>query len=569
MKLFLCLLVGVNLWGQTPNAAPSATASSTPGTNAPGTNPSDTTDPNAKPPEKGKIVGQVTSASTGEPLKKATVSVYRTDSQNGDSATATTDAAGHYEIPDLDPGKYSASAQRNGYVHQTFGSKTGTSGGSLITIGPGGIMEAGFKLIQQSVVTGRVVDEDGEPVPRVSVQLTRLSYHNGKATQSPVGSAMTDDRGEYRIFEVAPGKYFLSATYSRNNFSYGRDTTPSDDSYAPVYFPGTTDPQSATKVTVPKSGELNGIDIALQKVKSYRIRGSIVSNIPGESKPGRVYITLTPKSPGVPQTFNVMKSAQTQPDGKFEFRGVTPGAYEINANLFSGESYVGRQEVTVAQDSVNGVIVTIEPGITLTGNIKMDGDPKAAVGNIEVSLQREQSSPYGGAMYGKTKDDGSFTLKNVDLSKVRLTTFSLPEGAYVKRASIGSVDLTNRTLDLATVHGGAIEVVLSPKGATADGSVKNDKDEAVTNGTVVLIPDNPNRSSHELYKTATLDQYGHYKITGITPGSYSLFAFQNVEHGIWEDPDYLKNIEKQGVGVSLSEGDQQSNDLKVIIGDEE
>uniref|UniRef100_UPI0015D77E11 hypothetical protein n=1 Tax=Nevskia soli TaxID=418856 RepID=UPI0015D77E11 len=90
-----------------------------------------------------------------------------------------------------------------------------------------------------------------------------------------------------------------------------------------------------------------------------------------------------------------------------------------------------------------------------------------------------------------------------------------------------------------------------------------------TNGTVVLIPDTPNRSSHELYKTATLDQYGHYKITGVTPGSYSLFAFQNVERGIWEDPDYLKNIEKQGVAVSLAEGDQQSNDLKVIIGDEE
>lgn len=564
MKLFIGLLVGVTLWAQTPNAASSGNVPSTAGTNSP-----DTTDPNAKPPEKGKIVGQITSASTGEPLKKATISVYRTDSQNGDSATATTDAAGHYEISDLDPGKYSVSAQRNGYVRQTFGSKIGTSGGSLITLGPGGIMEAGFKLIQQSVVTGRVVDEDGEPVPHVSVQLTRISYRNGKATQNPVGSATTDDRGEYRIFEVAPGKYFLSATYNRNQFSMGREATPADDSYAPVYFPGTTDPQSATRITVPKSGEMNGMDIALQKVKSYRIRGAVISNVPGESKPGRVYITLMPKNAGPAQTFNAMKSTQTQPDGKFEFHGVTPGAYEINANLFSGESYVGRQEVTIAQENLNGVTVTIEPGTTLTGSVKMEGDSKATLSDIDISLEREQSNPYMGTIYGKTKDDGSFTLKNIDLSKVRLATYSLPEGSYVKRASIGSVDFTNKTLDLSTIHGGTMEIVLSPKGATADGSVKNDKDEAVTNGTVVLIPDTPNRSSHELYKTATLDQYGHYKITGVTPGSYSLFAFQNVERGIWEDPDYLKNIEKQGVAVSFAEGDQQSNDLKVIIGDEE
>ena len=565
MKLFLCLVFGAALWGQTPNVVPSTIVPSTPATNPPGT-----TDPNAKRPEKGKIVGQVTSASTGEPLKKATISVYRTDNQNGDSSTVTSDAAGHYEIPDLEPGKYSVNAQRNGYVRQTFGSKNGASGGSLVTLGPGGAMEAGFKLIQQSVVTGRVLDEDGEPVPHVSVQLTKVFYRNGKATQNPVGSASTDDRGEYRIFEVAPGKYFVSATYNPNQFTASREVSTTDDSYAPVYYPGTTDPQSATKITVPKAGEISGMDLTLQKVKSYRIRGVVISNVPGESKPGRIYIRLMPKNAGPSQSFSAMKSTQTQPDGKFEFHGVTPGAYEINANLFSGENYVGRQEVTVTQEHVNGVTVTIEPGANLTGVVKMEGDAKATLGDVNVSLTREQDpTPYGGTMYAKSKDDGSFTIKNADLSRVRLSTYNLPDGSYVKRATAGSVDFTAKTLDLATVHGASLEILLSPKAATLDGTVKNDKDEVVTNGTVVLIPDPPNRSSHELYETATLDQYGHYKIKGITPGSYSLFAFQNVERGIWEDPDYLKNIEKQGVAVTLDESDQQSNDLKVISGDEE
>ena len=139
----------------------------------------------------------------------------------------------------------------------------------------------------------------------------------------------------------------------------------------------------------------------------------------------------------------------------------------------------------------------------------------------------------------------------------------------MKSARVGAADVGDRAADFSPFQGGTLEIVLSPKGGVAGGSVKNEKDELVTTGTVVLIPELAKRSNRNLLKQGSLDQYGHYKITGVTPGSYSLYAFQGVEQGIWEDPDYLKTIEKQATDLTIAEGGHETNDLKVIVGEEQ
>ncbi len=528
-----------------------------------------------KPPEKGHITGKVTNEVTGEPLKKVTVEAYSTEGQDSASITTMTDASGLFHIDEMEPGKYTLHASRNGYVRRSYGDTSGRGNGTVLSIGPGGTVEANFKLTPQSVVTGRIVDEDGEPLANVQLSLSRYQWINGKRMLTPGGGATTNDLGEYRLFGISPGKYFLSATYNPNQFSFGKTTSDTPDvDYPSIYYPGTPDPQGATKLEVPKSGQLNGIDMKLQKTRSFRVTGKVVSSAPGTSKQARVMVQLMPKSQDQSGMWEANRVTQSDSDGKFEFRGVMPGSYELAASSFgrSGDALSrARQEISVAQDNASGVVLKLGTGWELRGSVRVEGDAAPANLNaINFVFADEDSGMMmmSGPPSATPKDDGSVTFKDVGPERYRLRAWNLPEGYYVKSARVGSANMSEGTVDMSTVQGATIEILLSPKGAVAEGMVKNDKDEPVTTGTVVLVPEAAKRSNHELFKQAGLDQYGHYKISGIPPGTYSVYAFQGVEPGIWEDPDYLRTIEKDGVSVKLEESGHETNDLKVIVGSE-
>ena len=534
-RVAYCLLIGVSAWGQTTSSRPEA-------------------------PEKGKIVGEVTNAVTGEPVRKASIYVE----SGKEIVNAISDSEGRYEVPELNPGLYQISVERDGYLRQTFG--------STVTLVAGAAVEAKFRLVKQSAVTGRVINEDGEPAMRVTVELKKITYKNGKAVETPAGFGSTDDKGNYRVFDIPAGKYTVVAAKEEEQRQINRRVSPPADIYVPVYYPGTIDLQRATRVVVPKSGEVNGIDITLQKVRSYTISGTVINSVHGRSNADQIVVTLAPGDELSSSFEPNRQDMLLRPDGTFEFLRIAPGPYEVKARFLVDDKTLGFQELTVV-DNVTGVALTLQPCVTVAGTVKMEGDALTPVSHLSISLLREngESMPHGAGDDSsvETEDNGSFEIGNAAPLKVRLSFGQLPEGTYVKRVTAGSVEFTDKSLDLSILHGAPVTVLLSPKAAAVNGTVTNDKGQVATNVTVVLVPDTPDRSRHELYKTATLDQYGHYKLGGIAPGSYRLFAFQNLDEGAWEDPDYLKTIEKQGVPVSLAESDRQSSDLTVIAGTEE
>jgi protocatechuate 3,4-dioxygenase beta subunit len=69
-----------------------------------------------------------------------------------------------------------------------------------------------FRLIPAAVIAGRVFDEDGEAVPNATVTASREAYHEGRRTLATTAEASTDDLGSFRLFGLAPGRYYLSAT---------------------------------------------------------------------------------------------------------------------------------------------------------------------------------------------------------------------------------------------------------------------------------------------------------------------------------------------------------------------
>src|SRR5207248_1961743 len=160
----------------------------------------------------------VLNATTGDPVNKANLILRRAEGSAGmgpfpTSYSTTTDAEGKFAMKDIDPGKYRLSVNRTGFVNAEYGARGAMRPGTTLSLDPKQhLQDVVFRLTPQAVITGRVLDEDGEPVAYVQVQSLRYRYNQGRKQLMPFGGASTNDLGEYRIFSLPPGRYYLSAT---------------------------------------------------------------------------------------------------------------------------------------------------------------------------------------------------------------------------------------------------------------------------------------------------------------------------------------------------------------------
>src|ERR1039457_5042154 len=203
------------------------------------------------------IAGRVVNAANGEPVRRARLILRRADNPSGGSgspgAYATlTDGHGTFAMKGIEPGKYEFSAQRVRFAETSYGARRPGRAGITLSLDAGqqltGVL---FRLTPHAVIAGRILDQDGDPVEGVQVRTERYRYTMGKRQLVPSGYASTDDLGEYRLFGLAPGRYYLEATY-RSFGTLMRASRPAskavEESFVPTYYPGTIDIGNATAI---------------------------------------------------------------------------------------------------------------------------------------------------------------------------------------------------------------------------------------------------------------------------------------------------------------------------------
>lgn len=518
-----------------------------------------------RPEDRCSIEGQVVNAQTGEPLKKAHVRLFGNDGQQNNNYSTTTDAGGHFVIQEIDPGTYTVFAERNGFTQAQYGVR-GTSRGAMpLPLGAGQRMrDVNFRLLPFGVIAGRVLDENGEPVEHVLVTATRYAHGRNQGAQAGNGG-QTDDLGEYRIFGLEPGKYYLSATYRQQNMM-AQDRTPADtpdEGYAPTFYPGTIEATAAVAIDVVPGAQLRGIDVALRKTRTVRIRGKVINGL-GERLPQGVFLTLLPREKAGMGFYPRAMAPVRNADGTFELRGVTPGSYTLMAQCWDeGKVYFARQSVDVGNNNVDNVGLLLSTGMDLKGTVRTEGPDGAVLGNLQISLAPQEGVRMG--MQGaKVGDDRSFSLSNVPASIYTINVHGMPETFYIKSIRMGDADGLESGLDLT--HGGAgmLEILLSPNGGQVDGSVGDLKEAAGSSAVVVLAPEGRRRDQTTFFKMANTDAQGHFTMKGIAPGEYKLFAWAQIDDGDYQDPEFLKPYENQGEAVTIRENSRESVPLKLI-----
>jgi protocatechuate 3,4-dioxygenase beta subunit len=521
-----------------------------------------------------RITGMVVKLADSEPLRKTRVSLQSVDDRTRTVAVVT-DAGGRFELKGLDPGRYRLRASRLGYVTYEYGQRKPEDPGAVLTLRSGQEMkDLQFRLIPSAVIAGRILDEDGEALPGVGVSALREVYAKGKRRLSTKATVETNDLGEYRLFGLEPGRYFVSAVYPHwNRFGTtdnAEDPTTEPQGYAKMYYPGTPEATKANSFAVKAGEEIPSVEMLMQKVLVYRIRGRVYNQI--THKPGMgTNIILTTKTQTHDWDASYQQTSVQKQDASFEIPEVVPGSYALTAFWFDeGKVYSTTIPVDVGNADVEGVALTIAQGVVINGQILWEGKP--ALDKDELTVM-PVAADIGLEFHGMSRvDPGNFfTLKDMGDGTYRAEVQGQSKDCYIKDVRYAGSSALEDGFTVARGVTASLEITISSHGASLQGNVTDADGLPATGVWAVLVPSAPRRAQNRLYKMQTTDQYGHFILRGIAPGDYPLFSWDEVEDGAWEDADFLKPFEEKGEKVTVQEGDSKSVNLTTIktVGTEE
>lgn len=518
--------------------------------------------------------GVVVAADTGAPVRRAQVRASAAES--GDTRTTLTDEQGRFELKELLGGRYTVSASKGGFVSLQYGQRRPGEPGTPVDLPAGQTLE---KLViglpRGSVITGRIVDEYGEPLTGAQVQALRYAWVSGARRLQPAGAAdRTDDQGTYRIFGLPPGEYVVTATL-RDDRPLMRPGAPADDvpdsGYAPTYFPGTTTASEAQRVTVGLAEEVGGVGFGLSLTRLATLRGRVLA--PAGFEGGAQVMAVA--ADGGRVNAQTLRGSETRGDGTFELRGVPPGRYRVQAMSWGtgGDAgLTGSTTVTVNGSNLEGLTVALAPSPVVAGVVQTDTGQPPSFRASQVRFSAVPVTPGamplgrgGRGAGGRANDD--YTFEAAVLSEPAYLRVTAPGGWYVKSMTADGRDLTDVPFSLEPgTRLDGVRVVLTQTASSLSGSVRDDRGNAVLDATVVVFPDDDTRWTPQsrFIATGRPDTTGRFSIAGLPASpSYRVIAVQGLESGQASDPEFLASVRDQAERLALNEGEAKSVDLRL------
>lgn len=516
--------------------------------------------------------GVVVAADTGAPIRRAQVRASAPGAQ--ETRTTLTDEQGRFELRELAGGRYTITASKGGFITLQYGQRRPSEPGTPVDLAAGQTIE---KLVvglpRGSVITGRIVDEFGEPLTGAQVRVLRYGYAAGARRLLPAGqSDRTDDQGTFRVFGLPPGEYVVSATLNEDRALFRPRAGGADDEattgYAPTYFPGTTNAGDAQRVTVGLGQEVSGIGFGLSLMPLAKVSGRVVG-LAGLELAGMV---MAMPDDMVRQAMSPPRGAAVNADGTFELRGLAPGRYTLavgaRGRRGGGDEPTGRASITVSGVNLSGITIALAPPAVVRGVVVTDtGAVGLRSGQVRVSFTPAQ--PAGADAFRNRGGgiNGDFTFELAGITEPGYLRVTPPAGWFLKAILRDGQNLTDEPLALepgAQMNG--VRVVLTQTASGVSGSVRDDRGAAVLDATVVVFPDDESQwvFQSRFIRTARPDTSGRFEITGLPAGdAYRVVALQGLEDGQATDPVFLASLREQSQRLSLAEGEAKSLDLKL------
>jgi hypothetical protein len=511
-------------------------------------------EPVAAPPASApSLQGIVRQKGENNPVWGATVEL-RKEGSNAALYGALTGADGKWAFPKVPVGRYRLISTCPGYVTAEYGQKRMNGQGLPIILSDGQQMsDVRIEMVPTGAISGRITDPSGQPIVFADVFALKSSYQEGERLLTPVLSAKTDDRGDFRIFWITPATYYLAViatdvirpTTPLIMNADGRDTlgtTPlirtiprevlsasnagRSETYPPIYFANTNDVRQAQYIDVAPGSDIKGVDITVAPTHTFEVSGIVTNSVTGQF-PGSpaTMLAILPFDPfGAPNGNFV--NAQT---GKFQMKSVVPGRYMLYAAPTSGrgvddpDAIWGGMEVEVRDQNIDNLNIVAKHGVVLSGKVIVEDQPDsvgvASASGLYIAIRPQPLiGTRAPSTITKVSPDGSFSLPGIIEGKYRAYVLPLlnpanpdllngvpdfqfakvdlslaPSGlqnAYVKSIRVGGTDVLDGGFRLTPNL--SMEIVIGRNSSTINGRVlriEDGKQVPAIDITVGAVPD--------------------------------------------------------------------------------
>ena len=499
----------------------------------------------------GSIAGVVVSAdSQPQPMRRVVVTL--TGGTVTGNLSMVTDDSGQFTFVDLPAGRYHVNASRPAYLPASYGATRPGGPGSSIALASGQKQTIRLTMHRGAVISGTVRDLEGQPIPGLQVNVASME---GLMAASSLllssGAVLTDERGVYRAYGLAPGEYLVAvasrtggggnealtrlslsevdarmrAVEQRTGVSGGSgqalsptpqagQTAAQTMAYAQIYYPGTPFAAEAARIRVTAGEERAGVDIPYVPVRTARVSGVIQGS--GEIAVTRIRPTLAGDGPQSPGGLGAATSTVAA-DGSFAFNNVTPGRYTVLARTGDGAmmqysegtrtgatssnpgmvSLMAAAEVSVDGRDVGGLVLMLRPAPSLAGRIVYDGTAKPPETPVRVAFTAISSSPLRDLLGMNTAPsttstpDGSFKLTGLvpGTYGMNVTGAMLGTTWWVRSVVVDGRDLLDRPIEITPQTGelAGAVITLSDRRSELSGRLISSAGQPVTEYAVVVF----------------------------------------------------------------------------------
>jgi hypothetical protein len=532
----------------------------------------------------GVIDGMTVDQTTGRPLGGVAVrlSLRSIERQTWIERTVTSDAGGRFTITHLPPGEWSfrtsldgwTDAQRvrdysDGYERVSWSPDEGLPLAAGQTI-----RNVRLGLLKFITLTGRVVDESGAPIAGATVSAMPYRAIAGRTTAVRGPDAKTDQNGVYRLSSLAAGDYVLSASVGFGRIKEiggraGADLFVLQRRFHPDVT-GTAPPQP---VSIEWGETPPPIGFTLHKGPAVRVTGR-VTGVSRFRKRSWVHLEWTEPLAREDQLFAA--NAYLDARGNFSMAPVPPGRYVLTtsgAEAASGRLLWTGQSVIVGATDITDLKVPVMLGRRLSGRIEFDGSlPRPSADEMaRIIVVLSEPDDLGGSHmmppHATVRPDGTFTSAEMPGGRYVIRAWGQPEGWTLRSAMVGGKDAADTPITLSHDLSGAVLTFID-RAARISGQVVDVKGEPAARAHVLIFPASPalwtDFGPARRLRRVTTDTDGTYDLRSLPAGDYLIAAVSSIPRSGWRDEALLKILAASATRVTLSEGRDLSQPLRLV-----